>query len=172
MTFTDYIDLINARLQRNFDLQSDIEILGQQIQLFAKSAIHSESYFASKKIKVWRAENHEFCFIKFYEYLDKENINDFQHFLVEAMDYFVKPHSEHMSSIITGVMVVDDIDGSIEENITGFKHKKTYAFSFKGWADVRLLAIDLHSHRVISNRKGKEVEDFYLPNKVDKKKSI
>ena len=172
MNVTEYIDLIQTRLQRNFDIESDIKMFDQQIQLYGKSEIHNESYFASKKVKVWRAENHEFCFVKSYEFLDDKNINDFKNFLITAVDYLVKPHSEHMSSIITGVMVVDNIQESLEKEILGFKHKKTYALTFKGWSDVRLLAISPRSNRVISNRKGKEVENFYLPMKIEEKKTI
>ncbi|KUO62603.1 MAG: hypothetical protein APF84_02320 [Gracilibacter sp. BRH_c7a] len=172
MNFAEYTDLINTRLQRNFDTERDITILDQQMQLYAKSEIHNESYFASKKVKVWRAEIYEYCFVKCYESLDDKNVEDFQQFLVSAVDYLVKPHTEHMSSIITGIMVVDDIPQDLEKKISGFKHRKTYAFSFKGWADVRLLAVSLHSNRVISNRKGKEVENFYLPFKIEDKKSI
>lgn len=171
MNVTEYMDLIQTRLQRNFDIESNIKMFDQQIQLYGKSEIHNESYFASKRVKVWRAENHEFCFVRSYQFLDEKNIKDFKDFLIKAVDYLVKPHSEHMSSIITGVMVVDDIQESLEKVISEFKHKKTYAFTFKGWSDVRLLAVSPPSNRVISNRKGKEVENFYLPIKIEKKKS-
>lgn len=172
MNLTEYLDLINSRLQRNFDVQRNINVLDQQIDVYARLEIQNESYFASKKVKVWRAEMYEYCFARYFESVDEKIIGDYQSFLIEAMEHFVKPHPEHMSSIITGIIITDDIPPSLEKMISGFKHRKTYAFSFKGWADVRLIAVNLRSNRVISNKKGKEVENFYLPFKTEEKKSI
>ena len=172
MNISDYLEIIEKRLQRNFDLNTNQRILDQQINLYAKSEIQNESYFASKKVKVWRAEMYEYCFVKVYESLDDKSIRDFQNFLISAVDYFVKPHTEHMSSTITGIIAADDIPEHLEKVISGFKYRKSYSFSFKGWADVRLLAVSLRSNRVMSNKKGKEVENFYLPYKIGEKKSI
>lgn len=171
MDFLQYLDIIEERLSRNFNIQRNVRILEEQIELFAKLEVHNEKYFASKNVKIWRAENYEYCFIQSFDQIDERKIEKFQKLLIDSIDQFVQPHSEHMSSIITGVMVVNDLPETLEKKITRFKFRKVYAFSFKGWVEVRLIVVNLHSNRVISNRKGKEVQNFYLPEiiKEDKK---
>jgi len=169
MNFNEYIDIIEKRLTQNFDIAHDVTIMDQNIPLFAKMEVHNEKYFAAKSVKVWRAENYEYCFVQFFDHVNEATVEQFQRFLIEAVDHYVTPHSEHMSSIITGIMAVDDFPPSLEKKIKQFKHKKMYSFSFKGWSDIRLIVVNLHSNRVISNRKGREVQEFYLPKKGDKK---
>lgn len=161
--YHEYFQKIALRLNRNFDVTKDVQILGQSIQIFAKSEIHNESYFGSKNLKLWRAENFEYCLIQQVDVITEDQIKQFQLFLTQAVDYFVKPHSEHMSSMITGVIVTKHFPKELQEMIKQFKYRKSFNLSLKGWADVRCLAVDLHSNRVISNKKGKEVQQFYLP---------
>lgn len=172
MNSSDYLQEIEERLKRNFDIEHDAEILNQSFNLFAKSEIHNEKYFGAKSVKIWRAENYEYCFIQTFDSVNEEKIDQFQTFLIDAIDHFVHPHTEHMSSIITGVLVVNDFPPALEKKIKEFKYRKSYAFTFKGWAEVRLMVVNLHSNRVISNNKGKEVQGFYLPEKKGEKKAF
>ncbi|OEF99598.1 hypothetical protein BHF71_08220 [Vulcanibacillus modesticaldus] len=172
MNVSEYTDLVEKRLERNFDIERNINFLNLDIPLFAKMEMFNEKYFASKQVKVWRAENYEYIFLKDFSTINEKTIEDFQKFLINALEELVDPHNEHMSSVITGVMVTSNFPEDLENKIKKFKHKKIYAFSFKGWAEVRLMVVSLHSNRVISNRKGKEVQDFYLPTGIKRKKGI
>ncbi len=172
MNSTNYLQEIEERLSRNFNIERDNLVLDEELSLFAKMEIHNESYFASKKVKVWHVENYEYVFIKSVDTLNENSLQEFQDYLKKAIDHFVKPHSEHMFSVITGVLVVDQFDDSLIKKINQFKYRKSFALSFKGWAEIRLIVVDYHTNRVISNRKGKEVEGFYLPIMEEKKKGI
>lgn len=172
MDVQEYFDTIEKRLSKNFDIEHDVHILNQHIRLFAKMEVHNEKYFGFKTVKVWRAENYEYCFVQPFDKIDEKKIEEFQQFLIHSIDQFVQPHSEHMSSVVTGVMVVNDFPPALVKKIENFKFRKLYAFSFKGWVDVRLIVVNLHSNRVISNRKGKEVQNYYLPVPVKSKSLV
>ena len=170
MNSAKYIEELVLRLSKNFDIKHNVELLDEEVAVLARMEVHNQQHFAVKKIKIWHAENYEYVIVKIFDSLDELQLEAFTGYLKKALDNLVKPHSEHMYTIITGIIVTDDFSESLEKKIKRFKYRKTYALSLKGWAEIRLLGVSLHSNRVISNRKGKEVEDFYLPlGKEDKK---
>lgn len=66
-----------------------------------------------------------------------------------------------MSSIVTGVLVIEDsikiLSDEIVDDVIKFKFHKGFSFGLRGWVDVRLLIVSLKDGIVISNKKGKEV---------------
>lgn len=168
MDFNQYIELMEQRLMKNFDIKRNSKILNEIFPLFAKMEMQNEKYFAAKGVKIWRAENSEFLFIKEFEKISEQDINDFQQFLIKAVSELVKPHSEHMSSTITGVMVTNQFPIELEKPVKRFKYRKSYALSFKGWADIKLILVDLSLNKVITNNLAKKVDKFYLPSMEDK----
>jgi hypothetical protein len=76
----------------------------------------------------------------------------------------VKLRDDHMSTIITGIIVVDSVDDKkLESIVKRFRHQKSYAFGLKGWVDVRLILVDLHEKKVVPSKKAVKVETFYRP---------
>ncbi|MFV9510853.1 hypothetical protein [Tepidibacillus sp. LV47] len=169
MNWNEYVSNIELKLSKYFDINRDVQFKTQQINLFAKAEIHQEKFFGTKNVKIWSAKNYEYLFLQVIEEISETKIETFQKFLICMIDELVKPHSEHMSSTFTGILVVDHFPASLEDQIKKFKYKKSFAFSLKGWADIRLLVIDLNSKRVIHNKKGKEVATFYQPMRTSLK---
>jgi hypothetical protein len=78
-------------------------------------------------------------------------VRDFTAFLINAANELVKPHEEHMSSIVSGILVSEQ--GFEPEAIrigTGFKYERSFWFGLRGWCSVRLLLVDLSSGPVKS----------------------
>jgi len=119
---------------------------------------------ASKKLTIYAFENDEYCFVKYIKDLDKVKFEEITNTLKNSITDFVKPHNEHMSSTVTGVLAVEgDIEEGIVEKIKRFHYQKSFCFGLKGWADVRLLLIDLERNEVIPSKKAKKSVKFYLP---------
>lgn len=170
MNSEQYVELVEKRLSRNFDIKKDVEILNQRLPLFAKLEVHNERYFGTKNLKIWRAENYEYIFLQIFEIFDEDKLKQFQKFLENAVDYFVDPHREHMSTVITGIIVSEEPLTNLENIVKKYRYRKTYALSMKGWAEVRLIIVHPSSNHLIYNRKGKEVGSFYIPEKKEKAK--
>ena len=74
----------------------------------------------------------------------------------------MKPTEEHMSSIITGVIALDNKPSTdIIDAIKKFKYHKGFAFGFKGWVDIRLILVTMDDKNIVTNKKGKEVIQVY-----------
>lgn len=164
MSFEIYKAKIKERLSRYFDLKEDYVYKDQEFDLFAVSNMRNEKYMASKKLTIYAFENDEYCFMKHTKDLDREKLEGIINNLKNSVQDFINPHHEHMSSTITGVLVVDEnIEPEVIKEIKKFHYQKSFAFGLKGWADVRLLLIDLKDGLVIPSKKAKKSVKFYLP---------
>lgn len=164
MTFEDYKEIIKERLSRYFNIEEKYTYNNKVFDLFAISNIRNEKFMASKKLTIYAFENDEYCFMKHYEKLDSGKLDEITETLKSSIKDYIKPHGEHMSSAITGVLVVDELSGDeLIKKIKKFHHQKSFAFGFKGWVDVRLVVIDLKNRDVITSKKANKVDKFYRP---------
>lgn len=162
MDYTSYQSLLEERLQRNFDLERDYIYQDMKLDLLAKYYVRNEKYVFTKKATIYAFENNELCMIKHFCHIDQEGLNQYTELLKAAVGDFVNSHNEHMSTLITGVIVVDEpLDPEILNQVRKFKFHKSFAFGFKGWADIALVLVSLRQNEVITNKKGKEVEKAY-----------
>jgi hypothetical protein len=164
MLFQEYMELMKKRLTNNFDMTVPFEYAGYSIDLFAESHLRTERYFASKKVKVYGMENDEFCFMKHFDMITEDIVDAYIEMLIGSIDDMVKLRDDHMSTIITGIIVADSVDDkNIESIVKRFRHQKSYAFGLKGWVDVRLILVDLQEKKVVPSKKAVKVETFYRP---------
>lgn len=162
MDFNNYLENLEKKLQSYFDLERNYSYREIGFELYAKFFTRSERYILTKKAKIFGIESNEHCFIKHYNELDKAKVENFIDHLKSACIDFVDPHEEHMSSIITGVLVVDQAcPGELIDIIEKFRYQKSFAFGLKGWADIRIILVFLKKGEVFSNKKGREVKEVY-----------
>jgi len=164
MTELNYIDVLSERLAGFFDIDKNIFTMGETFNLFASSIVHNEKYFGSKSVKIWRVENYEYLFAKTYVRFSENDFSNFTELLKSAISLYVKPHSEHMESIVTGVIISEqEPDLQTQSLIKSFHYRKNYRFTLHGWSEIRLILVIPSLNKGISNKKGKEVLNFYLP---------
>lgn len=164
MNFETYIQIIKERLSRYFNVKEKYTFNDEVFDIFAVSNIRNEKYMATKKLTIYAFENDEYCFIKYYKELDHKKLYDIIETLKSSIKKYVKPHSEHMSSNITGVLVLDDInDDELIKLIKKFHYQKSFALGFKGWVDVRLLVVNLKNGEVFTSKKARKASKFYQP---------
>lgn len=165
MKIESYLENMEIKLSKYFDIEKPYNYINTEYQLFAKSFIRSERYIASKKLTIYAIENNEFIFVKTFTKLEVKELLQLTDHLKQAAEDYVDPHSEHMSTVITGVIVVEKaIEEDLKKVIEKFKFMRSFAFGFKGWVYIRLLVVDLDKGEVICNRRGKEVRKFYQMN--------
>lgn len=165
MELFQYLDTIEGKLKCSFDIKRNYSINDFQYDLYAEYYLRNEQYVLIKKAVVFAFENNEFSLIKHCENLNKNNLKEIIDTLIQSVELIVKPSSEHMSSIITLVIVTDNIFNEdiyeITKTVTRFNYNKGFAFGFKGWADIRLLLLSLNEGLISTNKKGKEVVEVY-----------
>ncbi|QCX34270.1 hypothetical protein FDN13_11470 [Caloramator sp. E03] len=157
-----YINNLQNKFSRYFDIERNINISGTEIDMFAKYFERCARTLITQKDVIDAYENNEICFIKCYEALSLEKVYEFENFLKNAVARYVKPHKEHMSTYITGVIVCkDEIDSECVKEIKKFKYSKAFKFFLHGWCEVRFVAVDLLNNSVITNKQGKSVKKVY-----------
>lgn len=165
MEYTQYLNTIEERLQSSFDIKKNYNINNLKYDLFAEYHLRNEKYLLVKKALVYAFENNEYCLMKYYDQFNIDDYNSFIDTLKNSVETIVQPSSDHMSSIITGVIVIEKIPEVnieyIKKTVEQFKYNKGFAFGFKGWADIRLILVSLNEGLIATNKKGKEVASVY-----------
>jgi len=162
MDIHKYLETTEQKLSKYFDIKKPYRYKDLNMDLFAQSFIRNEKYFVTKKAIVYAFENNEYNFIKSYKNLDENQLNSFLDILKNATEDFVNPNNQHMSTVINGIIIVNDgFREDLKKIIEKFKFNRSFAFGFKGWSYIRLVVVDLNKGEVITNKRGKEVKKFY-----------
>jgi hypothetical protein len=160
-----YLDNIQKKLENSFNISRNFNINNFTYDLYAEYHLRNEKYLMVKKAVVYAFENNEYCLMKYYKEFTIEDYEIITDSLINSIESIVNPSNEHMSSIITGVVITEKIQEKnleyIRKKIEQFKYNKGFAFGFKGWADVRLILVSLNEGLIAANKKGKEVSKVY-----------
>lgn len=165
MEFNEYAGTIERKLQRSFDIAREHSISGARYDLFAEFHMRNERFIVSKKAVIYAFENNEFCLMRYFPELKMDHAQSFTEDIVLALEELVKPDGEHMSSVITGVLVFDEareeaVRKTVEE-VRKFKYHRSFALGFRGWVDIRLLLVSLREGVIAANKKGEQVSKVY-----------
>ncbi|MBS3970505.1 MAG: hypothetical protein KGZ94_10395 [Clostridia bacterium] len=156
------LDNLKELYQRYHDLKAPPYLSDLKMDLYAHFYQTNQKYFGSKKITLWRLDNEEHCFTKYFEYIDIFCVNQMVEALKIALDRLVKPHPDHMKTVITGVIVANGkVPLEVIKAVKKFSYKKVFKLYLFGWAEIRLVLIDLSSRQVICNASGREVQNFF-----------
>jgi len=165
---------LQGKYEAYFDIYPDYSILGRKLDLYARSHVRSEKFFLTKKAVLAAWETNEYCLVEGHSAkVYAPQVKDFTIFLVSAAGELVKPHKEHMSSTVTGILVSEQgFDPDAIHIGTRFKHGRDFWFGLRGWYSVCLLLVDLSSGQVYASPKGKEVIKSYQPKPILSKQSV
>ena len=120
---------------------------------------HSEQFVLVKAAKVAEIDSNEFVFFKTEERLSADKLNLYDKKAWEEGMSRVKPHSSHKNSDVILVIIADSIDDDAFSLIRKMKHYKSYKFSFYGYSNYKLIAIDLKNDRLTFNRQGRTLKE-------------
>ncbi len=164
MNFETYKSKIVQGLSNNFDIQENHEYENVIFDIFAGFNVRNERYIVTKKATIYAFENNEFIFLKKSESFNEDFLEQFIKTLKKSIEDLIDPHNEHMSTTITGVIVVDKIEENDSvKKIKRFNYQKGFMFGFKGWADIRIVLVGLKDNKVVTSKKAKKVDKFYRP---------
>jgi len=162
MKYEEYIQNVLRRFYRNFNV---IEHYGVGDMIFPYAAIYTERnerYFASKKIVLDAVENNEICLFTYISCLRNDHFNEFASHLEASVSSLVNPTWEHMSTIITCIIIADEIsDASLIQKIEKYHYGKSFLFNLNGWAKIRFILVDLSHETIYCSKEGDKVKKVY-----------
>ncbi|MBO4678041.1 MAG: hypothetical protein J5626_00065 [Lachnospiraceae bacterium] len=119
---------------------------------------HNEQYILIKSAKIADIDSNEFVFFKTEERLTSSNLSDYEKIAWETGLSRVVPGPGHRNSDVTLVIIADHIDEDAFKLVKNIKHSKSYKFTFHGWSNFKLIAIDLSNGRLTYNRHGQTLK--------------
>jgi len=119
---------------------------------------HGEQYVLLKIAKIADIDSNDYVYFKTTESLSGEELKS----LVQAAWTTglgrVKPYSGHRNSDVTLIILAEKIDASVQKLIKKTKLSKSYKWSFWGWSNFRLAAMELSSGGIYTNRLGSDLK--------------
>ena len=68
----------------------------------------------------------------------------------------IKPNREHMSSLVTLVVLADTIDPEAKDLIKKTRFRKNFRLALHGWMEYHIAAMEISTNSFLSNPAGKE----------------
>ncbi len=146
------------RILDSYAAYYDVERVGEgDLVATAEFHLRNERYLLTRSINMWSEEDHEYVYIYSGEYLDHTLLSEaISHSLEDGMDSIV-PGKDHRCSSITTVLVYDGVDGLIQRAVRKYSYHKSFKLMMNGWAEHRVVLIDLSSGCITASRRGDDV---------------
>ncbi|MGI6603728.1 MAG: hypothetical protein ACOX2S_01385 [bacterium] len=162
ITLDEYIQNLVHRFSRFYDVTLNEEMAGQHYDLTARFKARNEKYILLREFTLFAYENCEIVLLKAFPEVTAAAVAEFSARLKDLVPVLVQPSEEHMSTVLTGVMVAQGgVIGNAAALVQRFCYSRNFRFLLQGWCDVRLLAVDLAANQVYSNKAGRVVQQVY-----------
>ena len=147
-------------LEKVYSAYYDVEEIPGEGPLKALCAYHSRDsqYVLSKKVELWAAENHEYLYLWDVDCLEEGRGEEIFARVMADGEPRVKPHSQHMSTYLTAVVLYESAAPRALEELKKLKKRREFKLSLHGWMEFRIAAVDLSTGEVTANRAGKVLE--------------
>lgn len=177
-----YLERILESLRPTHDITLGYAADGQVFPAYARYESTSEKYVLSRKASLWKATEYEH--VLFITVPKKaaseesasstavaasEGLNGFAHHLI--VDYMEPvlarggekyPPGDHMRTFLTVVFVSDESPpADLIRLIRKYRFDKGYKFSFRGYAQGRIVFVDLSAGKVYTSPAAKDIAGFY-----------
>lgn len=148
------------RLQEAYATYYDIESVDDGSALKALCAYHlrDSQYVLVKRAELWAAESHEYLYLWSLDRLDDPALDELYQRVLDDGEPRVKPHSQHMYTYLTAVVLYDSADPRTLARLKKLKKRREYKLSLHGWMEFRIAAVDLSTVEIFTNRSGKTLE--------------
>ena len=131
---------------------------------FAAEAVfhsHDEAYFLTKSAKLAEMDSHEYVFFVTADRLDAPDVAALDEAAWREGLARTKPHSYHRSTDTILILIADEITAEAKRQIKKLRHYKSYRWSFQGWSQYRVIALELSSGSLTYNRLGQNLEKLF-----------
>ena len=167
MNIKELYEKLRESYTNSFDITEPYEIGGAKCLGYGYFHNNASQYVLHKKAKLWEADSYEH--ILFVESHDMSKDLDTAKKLIshDMEEQFVRrgkkyPAPNHMYSFVTVVLITDgNVSEDLVRDIENFKFKKNYLFQIRGYAEGRLIVVDLKNKEIYTNKKARELKDFY-----------
>ncbi len=122
---------------------------------------HSEEFFLIKSAKITEMDSMETAFFMDEPELDEEKYDSLcEKAWSETLDRAdVKPNHRNSDGIL--IITADTIDEAAKKKIRKTRRYKSYRFTFWGWSELRVIAYEHSTGRLVCNRQGEVLKKLF-----------
>lgn len=157
MTKETFLQKLLPSYESYFDIQYNVCHGSIEYPATAQFHSRSEKYILVRSAKIWATEMNEYAYFAFADVPTLDSFQSLKKDVLQSGLAQIKPHSEHMYSYVSLILVADLLPQEVIKEIKKTKYHKTFLFSFHGWMYLRIAAVDLSNGKVYSNQRGKEL---------------
>ena len=146
-------------LKRVYSAYYDIQAVEDGTGLKALCAYHlrDSQYVLVKRAELWAAETHEYLYLYSLPRLDFTSLVELQARTLEDGMPRIRPHSQHMCTYLSAVVLCDQADPDALAQLQKLKKHRDFKLSLHGWMEFRIAAVDLSTGDIATNRSGKDL---------------
>ena len=170
MTMQERLNKLLNAYSHHYDIARDVTVEGGRFPATAFFYLRDENYLISKKHVLSAVENYEYVYFYLTEHLTAEDLQKQIEVSRNAGMSYIKPHKEHMSSLVTLVVLADTIDPEAKTLIKKTRFRKNYRLALHGWMEYHIAAMEISTHSFLSNPAGKEARKLLERNFLSQEK--
>lgn len=150
-----------------FDVERDVTVPNGTFPAYAEYRFREENYVATKAHTIYATEQYEYVYFYTAEHLTLDELKRQIDLSREAGMEKIHPHSEHMFSYVTLVILAEQIDEDAAKYLKRYRYRKNFWLALHGWMEYHIAAMDISKASFLSNPAGKEarktLERNFLP---------
>ncbi|TWG29351.1 hypothetical protein [Geobacillus sp. C56-T2] len=155
-----------------FDVYRDEQISDFPLAFIAHYKRRDERYMVTKKMKVYGVENQQLVFATVAnEPVSLPFVRRFQDVIDHYKHQFIQEHTEHMSTIVLGLIIADGkLDDAVLKEVRKFRKVKFLKFGWHGWIETYIAILHPNQKNVHIHPKGrsfvKSIETLMREDKI------
>lgn len=161
---TELLERLLAAHTENFDIERNVSFATRTFDGHAQFRQDGERYVLTKRAKLWGISIFEHLLFQHIDHLDEATLEDYLSFMRTDALQKVELVPDHMTTYLSLVLIADSVDDQALRTLKKTSFRKNFALGFKGWADLRLCAVDLARGKVVTNAQGKELGKVVAAN--------
>lgn len=154
----DVLDNLMKQYEGYFNVEIPHTYGNRVLLAYAQYIQRMEKYVLVRKAQLYATESNEHVFFVHAPHLNDATWEAEKTFIIDAEKDYVVPHSEHMYSYMTLILLCDHIDPDVKKKIKRTSYTKNYKMSMHGYSMVRVAALDLSDESIVVNAQGKEIK--------------
>ena len=158
MTRQEGLEKLIKAYSHHYDIERDVTVEGGSFPAMAIFFLRDENYLITRKHVLNAVENHEYVYFYLTEHLDAETLREQINITREDGLGRIRPHKEHMSSLVTLVILADTIDEEAKKLIQKTRFHKNYRLALHGWMEYQIAAMEISTNSFLSNPAGKNAK--------------
>lgn len=159
MSPADVLNTLLKSYRRYYNVQTE----GVEPPFTAEAAFHThdEQYFLVKSAKLSEAESHEYVFFYAGETLELKDVQELDRCAWDRGISRAKPSIHHRNTDVALVLLAEHIAPEAVDYIRKIKRYQSYRFTFHGWSNYQVVAMETSTGTLSYNRRGKDLKKLF-----------